>query len=230
MRAAAQKLNNRRGVSILLAIMLLLVATMVSVTILSAALSAAHRVASDKEQEQLRLAVDSAARLLRQDIESSDCTITETVVVTQEGEEDPIENPPTYDYEGHGVLGFALNTAVTSIRQRAGSEDNPSVHLSLNVAPDNYDEEPVVAVATLDFTMHRYDPDDIDSRVEKFQISGTVTVAGGNQKIYLTAWVPTVDTRARETTDEPEEGLVVQTTVTTETLRWRVNLSTGVQE
>ena len=219
MRAAVQKLNNRRGVSILLAIMLLLVATMVSVTILSAALTAAHRVASDKRQEQLALAVDSSARLLRQAIQNSECTITALTVVEipEDVEENPITTTYPTEYAGDGPLGAALRTAVAAL----SGNDEYSGEVSLT--PDSYDDEVVVPAAVLHFTMRRYDEDE----VETYPISGVVTVTGGDQKIYLTAQLSEIP---QPETTEVEEGNITRYT-TTQTLRWQqVDLSTGVQE
>lgn len=65
MHAVKEKLQSRRGASILMALLFLLVAMMVSVVIIAAAVSAAKSVRSDREQQQAYLTVSSAAGLMR---------------------------------------------------------------------------------------------------------------------------------------------------------------------
>ncbi len=64
MKRLKQKLNSRRGASILLAMLLMLVAVMISAVVVSAAVSAADRVDRDTSQEQEILALDSAAKAM----------------------------------------------------------------------------------------------------------------------------------------------------------------------
>ena len=65
MHAVKEKLQSRRGASILMALLFLLVAMMVSVVIIAAAVSAAKSVRSDREQQQAYLTGSSAAGLMR---------------------------------------------------------------------------------------------------------------------------------------------------------------------
>ena len=64
MERIRQKLHSRRGVSILLALLLMLVAAMVSVVIVGASLTAAKRVNDDRAQEQAALSISSAAKVM----------------------------------------------------------------------------------------------------------------------------------------------------------------------
>ena len=62
-----KKCTDRKGVTILMALLLLLVASMVSVVILTAA----RHISNDRQSQQTYLTVSSAAELLRDDILSS---------------------------------------------------------------------------------------------------------------------------------------------------------------
>ena len=63
-----KKLRSERGASILMALVLLLLASMVSAVILTAATSAARRVRNDREAQQDYLTVSSAAEMIRDGI------------------------------------------------------------------------------------------------------------------------------------------------------------------
>ena len=80
-----KKLKNEQGVTILMALLLVLTAAVVSAVILSAALSAARRVNGDRTSQQNYLAVSSAAELVRDSIDQM--RYTETTTTTYERDE-----------------------------------------------------------------------------------------------------------------------------------------------
>lgn len=80
-----KKLKNEQGVTILMALLLVLTAAVVSAVILSAALSAARRVNGDRTAQQNYLAVSSAAELVRDSIDQM--RYTETTTTTYEWDE-----------------------------------------------------------------------------------------------------------------------------------------------
>ena len=80
-----KKLKNEQGVTILMALLLVLTAAVVSAVILSAALSAARRVNGDRTAQQNYLAVSSAAELVRDSIDQM--RYTETTTTTYERDE-----------------------------------------------------------------------------------------------------------------------------------------------
>lgn len=80
-----KKLKNEQGVTILMALLLVLTAAVVSAVILSAALSAARRVNGDRTAQQNYLAVSSAAELVRDSIDRM--RYTETTTTTYEWDE-----------------------------------------------------------------------------------------------------------------------------------------------
>ena len=80
-----KKLKNEQGVTILMALLLVLTAAVVSAVILSAALSAARRVNGDRTAQQNYLAVSSAAELVRDSIDQM--RYTEITTTTYELDE-----------------------------------------------------------------------------------------------------------------------------------------------
>lgn len=77
-----QKLHSRSGASVLLAMLLLLVAAMVSAVIISASVTAANRVRDDRDHQQKMLSVNSAARLVKKSLEAAQYIIVETKTET----------------------------------------------------------------------------------------------------------------------------------------------------
>ena len=215
MQSIRQKLNSRRGVSILLALMLFLAAAMVVAVILSAAVTAAKRVDDDRRQRQEQLAADSAAKMILSCVEDSSVTVT-IVTTSVEGEDDIVSSPA---YAGSGPLGFALCEAVEKLSATGGP-------YTVTITPDDLGTEELTP-ATLTFTMTRFDSDGITS-VEKFLVNGTVSVNAGAQKVYLTAWVPDPegDTAVTHENGETPEGASYTVTTSVQRLTWVVDLST----
>ena len=79
-----QKLKSENGASFLLALLAFLVAAMVCVTIITAATSSVKRVHSDRESQQMQLAITSAAQLVRDTMGETQYCIT-TVTTTEKG-------------------------------------------------------------------------------------------------------------------------------------------------
>ena len=88
-----QKLREQKGATILMALLLILLATMVSALILVAAVSATRRMTSDREAQQNYLAVSSAAELLRESIRTN--SYTKRVYTTTTETESTDENGST---------------------------------------------------------------------------------------------------------------------------------------
>lgn len=78
MKLFYRKLHSSKGATMLMALALLLVATAVSVVIVSAAVSNATTVRSTRIQEQQLLTVSSAAELMRNSITKAEITVTNT--------------------------------------------------------------------------------------------------------------------------------------------------------
>lgn len=112
MRQLHHKLKSQSGVSVLVALILFLVASMVSVTILSAAVTAVKRVHDDRVQQQDYLAVSSAARLFAQCMEET------TLTVTTVTENDAVESE---SITGSGPLYALFEPAIKSIQDQLRS-------------------------------------------------------------------------------------------------------------
>ena len=84
MRRIRQKLAGRSGASILIALIVFLVAAMVSVVMIDTAVTALKRVHDDEIREQAYLSVGSASKLIASCLQESSCTITQTVEIVTE--------------------------------------------------------------------------------------------------------------------------------------------------
>ena len=96
-----KKLKNNSGATILMALLLILLAMAVGAAILTAAVSAAHHMKSDREAQQNYLTVSSAAELIRDSIagDKYERTMTET-------------NTANTDEEGHTTYTVSYSTNV----------------------------------------------------------------------------------------------------------------------
>lgn len=83
-----KKLKNNSGATILMALLLILLAMAVGAAILTAAVSAAHHMKSDREAQQNYLTVSSAAELIRDSIagDKYERTMTETYTAHTDAE------------------------------------------------------------------------------------------------------------------------------------------------
>ena len=96
-----KKLKNNSGAPILMALLLILLAMAVGAAILTAAVSAAHHMKSDREAQQNYLTVSSAAELIRDSIagDKYERTMTET-------------HTANTDEEGHTTYTVSYSTNV----------------------------------------------------------------------------------------------------------------------
>lgn len=239
MKRAVEKLHSRRGASLIYALLLFLVASMVSVLVLSASVTAVKRLNDDRKQEQEYLLLSSAARLIKKHMESSMVTITTTTCEYIDG-----RSPDTVDvaYENEGVLGEALENAV---RDRNGLSPLEKTDGSITVVTGNAgdaDFDSLQRNAELKFSMKTKRGEEKD-----YPISGTVQLQSGSQKIYFSAYVsnltyrppsrpPLLETHDITTTvtittedgKELTETVKIGTeTITRNYLKWDVTLSTN---
>lgn len=205
-----QKLNSKSGVSILIALVLFLIASMVSVVVIHASLTAIKRVQDDKKREEELLTVSSAARLLEKAIKASDVTVTEVHTETEtftEGGESTVPPPSdTTNYSPSGRLGKLLEVLV-----KDGFPANETYVVTVD--PDWGDEETLPA-CTFTFTVKPYDASYEDS-TDSYKIEGVVETAGSRQKVFLTAWIPItpVPEITHDNKEDQESGVSVKKTV-----------------
>lgn len=141
-----QKLKSRRGASILIAMILLLVATMVSIVIVNASLTATHRAKSSREYTQKMLYLQSAAELFKAELGKTTCTIKQ--VVTQYEKEEPDKGEVLYDCSTN-ALGAMIMEAVRDVEEMTGEVTKIGTK-SLKISAG----DPVPDV-TVEFTMFR---------------------------------------------------------------------------
>ena len=89
-----KRLKNNSGATILMALLLILLATAVGAAVLTAAVSAARHLRSDREAQQNYLTVSSAAELIRDSINGQ--TYKRTLTVTREANTDEHGNVTGY--------------------------------------------------------------------------------------------------------------------------------------
>ena len=83
-----KKVKNNSGATILMALLLILLATAVGAAVLTAAVSAARHLRSDREAQQNYLTVSSAAELIRDSIAGDKYTRTMTETYTEPKDDD----------------------------------------------------------------------------------------------------------------------------------------------
>lgn len=104
-----KKLHSESGASFLLALVVFLVASMVAVTIVAASMTALKRVHSDREAEQKRLALTSAAQFVRDEMINTKCI--KKTVVTDNGSEVSTD----YSFSHNGSFGLEMENAVKHV-------------------------------------------------------------------------------------------------------------------
>lgn len=115
-----EKLRDSGGVTILMALFALLVAAMVSMVILGAAVTAAKQAKGSQEQEQQTLALQSAGKLIAENICDTDktwCKETKTQVAHYEDNSPATADDPTYevDFSDNCLIGDELQTAMQAV-------------------------------------------------------------------------------------------------------------------
>lgn len=100
-----RKLHSQSGASLLFALLFFLVAAMVSIVALDAAVTTVKRLTDDVHWEQDYLSLASAARLFRQALADSSCTLTIVTEYTGGGEgTDAAPGEPSYSVSADGPL------------------------------------------------------------------------------------------------------------------------------
>ncbi len=184
-KSAKEKLNSKKGVSILFALMFLLLASMVAVTILAASTTTAKRIRDDKSRTQDYLALRSAAEYFSEQLADTTITLSYTGyeeavsgsgIVTNNGPDtfvgiDRSEGPLSGDY---------FMSVYEQCRIHGSASGNYSVEM----------DEPSGSIPKTDveFEMIKYPSGDASG--DKAYIKGYFTVDGStkdDQKIYFFA-------------------------------------------
>ena len=117
-----KKLKNNSGATILMALLLILLAMAVGAAILTAAVSAAHHMKSDREAQQNYLTVSSAAELIRDSIagDKYERTMTETHTASTDAEGNTTHEV-TYSTDVNyptGIMGQWLSACIENGEKR----------------------------------------------------------------------------------------------------------------
>ena len=211
MTLIVKKLKSRSGVSALIAMMLFLVVSMVSITIISASLTAVRRIDDDKTHSQAYLAAGSAAKLLEQCLRDSACTVIETTETTSDPEAGTSVIDETTEVTSEGPLADALQAAV---EEAVSSEvTGAGTPVTITVVPDDPEVAKKIPSAELTFTMNA--EGEYEDYTDSYKINGVITVENSDQKVFFTAWIPTL---SPTTTTENMENRSVR--ITTTRLQW----------
>ena len=201
-----QKLKSENGASFLLALLAFLVAAMVCVTIITAATSSVKRVHSDRESQQMQLAITSAAQLVRDTMGETQYCIT-TVTTTENGTT-KTETTKT----ASGVFASEIKAAINYVD--AYHTDASADGMVLSVADTDL---PIIDVS---FVMSAVDG------AKRYELLFTLKARDTGEVLYLTM-EPSSHTEDNTVTDRTEKK-----TTTTEitTITWDNPIISGIRE
>ena len=203
-----QKLKSENGASFLLALLAFLVAALVCVTIITAATSSVKRVHSDRESQQMQLAITSAAQLVRDTMGETQYRIT-TVTTTEKGNA-KTETTKT----AAGVFAQEIKDAIAYIDIYGGSAYADGMNLSVSGT-----DLPVIAVS---FVM----TSDI---AEPYKLLFTLRAQETGEVLYLTMESSSTTERKTETIQFGSNQTKTVTTETT-TITWDNPIISGIRE
>lgn len=144
-----KKLHSKNGATLLLALLLLLAATMVSTVILTAVSSVSKNIRDDRELQQDYLTVSSAAEFLRDSIENDKFTSTKVVTETKR----PDDTTTTYEYEYHkGFMKDWLDSCL-SFSEKDGVKLN-SFSDTMTMRVDSIKENVDISDVTMEFNFN----------------------------------------------------------------------------
>ena len=203
-----QKLKSENGASFLLALLAFLVAAMVCATIITAATSSVKRVHSDRESQQMQLAITSAAQLVRDTMGETQYRIT-TVTTTEKGNA-KTETTKT----AAGVFAQEIKDAIAYIDIHGGSAYADGMNLSVSGT-----DLPVIAVS---FVM----TSDI---AEPYKLLFTLRAQETGEVLYLTMESSSTTESKTETIQSGSNQTKTVTTETT-TITWDNPIISGIRE
>ena len=212
MMSIKQKLKSENGASFLLALLAFLVAAMVCVTIITAATSSVKRVHSDRESQQMQLAITSAAQLVRDTMGETQYCIT-TVTTTENGTT-TTETTKT----ASGVFASEIKAAINYVDEYPDEyhTDASADRMVLSVADTDLPIIDVFFVMTSDIA-------------EPYKLLFTLRAQETGELLYLT--MESSSTTERKTETIPS-GFNQTKTVTTETttITWDNPIISGIRE
>ena len=204
-----KKLKNNNGVSFLIAMLLFLVASVVSIVIVTAALSAVKRVHDDFKDQQEYLCVSSAANLIKETLSESSCTIVEKKTIS--GGSEDVE----YTYIISGVWESLLKEAFKNFELYGSSYSS-----SITIGSVSDGGKEVITSSKMDLTIKPYDSNNEDT-TENYKITGRIYSDVSKQNIFVTAWISSPSsTENTEMIYDDNEVLIKKVVTKTTTLVW----------
>lgn len=201
MNSIHAKLHSSDGISIVIALVGFLVASVVSVVIVTAALSSARTVATDVKSTQSRLTLESAAMLLEKEMEATECFLTE--IDYNEEVAAPEENDSTTTAYT-GSLGEAMQTAIEALQDSTVE----SYEGTFSISADDLGLESV----TVTYTVQK------DTYDAVFDLVGEVT--GTRLRLTMKCYTSINDEGTVTKSVEKEETLGEDTYIYYETENW----------
>ncbi len=176
MNALRKKLHSSRGASMLMALLLLLVAMMVSITLFTAAMTGYKTIRNDHESEQAVLTLSSAAELFRDAIARTECKTTFT---TYYNSWDANYTYPIDTQTKTETTGDPANILKDMLKSFAGN--SATYNANYEITADGYETIKVAFSATRGNYAQ-------DSRVHTYTITAvfTGTFAGEERRMVLT--------------------------------------------
>ena len=205
--ASRNILTDERGASVLYALLFLLVAIMVSVTVINAAVTTAHRVSDDKAWKQERLTLDSAGDVMVGMLRNTTFTVRTTSPGGAFEEAEVLEKD--------GPLADILEPAVIATAQHhMGVIDDPD---SFEIEADGFDK------VTVSYEMDSEEVDIITGEThpqDRYRITAILQTEDGEQRLFVEAY----QSNAAPVETTQDEG---ETTIT-ETIQWS-DIKTGTR-
>lgn len=211
MERIKKKIHSQSGASFLLALLAFLVAAVVSVVIVTAAVTNVKRIYSDREAQQDHLTLLSAAQLVRDEMEKTRyiiTTTTTTTTTTGENGEEITETTTTVDKSAEGTFAAEMKDAVDHV-----DEYSTPFSTAFKVKVDGLDDMKPVKVS---FVMKAEEE-------EKYYLVFTLSIdetGEADETLFLKMTSPGI-----EYSDTTENG---NQTIKTEEIKWKNGIISAV--
>ena len=211
MERIKKKIHSQSGASFLLALLAFLVAAVVSVVIVTAAVTNVKRIYSDREAQQDHLTLLSAAQLVRDEMEKTRyiiTTTTTTTTTTGENGEEITKTTTTVDKSAEGTFAAEMKYAVDHV-----DEYSTPFSTAFKVKVDGLDDMKPVKVS---FVMKAEEE-------EKYYLVFTLSIdetGEADETLFLKMTSPGI-----EYSDTAENG---NQTIKTEEIKWKNGIISAV--
>lgn len=213
MKRIKKKLHSQSGASFLFALLAFLVAAVVSVTIVSAALTTVKRVNSDRESQQAQLTLISAAQFVRDEMEKTKYVKT-TVTSSPSQAGDGITEDKT------GTFGEEMRDAVEAVNRIS------------NLGEPYRDEFEIRVTGADEFKMAPVDVSFVmKAGEEQYRVVFTLTVKDSGETLFLMmSGDKDEETITIADPDSPggEKEETIKTTTYIETYTWKNGIINGI--